>query len=178
MNTKYWKILKKMQLMKYRREWSLLFESEQIWKWTGHVGWQPPTQFFTLNPIRIFCPKIVVTQKLFIESKLLIVLLPLILYSLLNFIRILKCLNHSLWRLMEAGLVDHWKKVYIPSIGQCDLNTYQNSQKKTKPIRLIELSSAFFVLGIGLGLSILAFLMERIIHFGGKIRAERNIVTI
>jgi len=79
---------------------------------------------------------------------------------------------------MEAGLVDHWKKVYIPSIGQCDLNNYQKSQKKTKPIRLIELSSAFFVLGIGLGLSILAFLMERIIHFGGKIRAERNIVTI
>jgi len=79
---------------------------------------------------------------------------------------------------MEAGLVDHWKTVYILSIGQCDLNTYQKSKKKTKPIRLIELSSAFFVLGIGLGLSILAFLLERIIRFGGKIMAERNIITI
>jgi len=79
---------------------------------------------------------------------------------------------------MEAGLYDHWKKVYIPSIDKCNLNTYQNSRKTVKPIRLVELSSAFFVLGIGIGFSILTFLLERVVHFGRKIRNERNVITI
>jgi hypothetical protein len=47
----------------------------------------------------------------------------------------------------------------------CEFLTLASSQLH---IRLIDLMSAFFILGIGLGLSALAFLVEKVICFRGR----------
>lgn len=75
----------------------------------------------------------------------------------------------SLWRTIEAGLYDFWKKIHTPSMEKCNLNKYQGNKGKPKAIRFIELSNAFLILGVGVGLSILAFLAERIASiYAGK----------
>ena len=49
-------------------------------------------------------------------------------------------------------------------MDMCRLDKNKNSNKeKVKPIKLVELSSAFLVLGIGLTLSILAYFLEWLI---------------
>ncbi len=71
---------------------------------------------------------------------------------------------------MEAGLYDQWKTVYIPNIDRCNLKTYRNFEEKTnKVITLYRgLSTTFFVFGVGVGLSFLIFLMERIVYYFGN----------
>ncbi len=71
-------------------------------------------------------------------------------------------------RAMEAGLIEHWKKWGNGAplnLDMCKLtDNNSHSDKKLRPIKLIELSSAFLVLGIGYALAILTFLLERIIR--------------
>ncbi len=88
-----------------------------------------------------------------------------------------------MWRLMEYGLYDYWKREYVRSIEKCNSNPTGNQKKSqgkepNKPIRLMELSSAFLILGVGLSLSFFVFLMERVIHTGRKIMVQRTIITI
>ena len=74
---------------------------------------------------------------------------------------------------MEAGLIEYWKKWSNGaqmSGDTCKITANQLSKDgKPKPIKLIELSSAFFVLGVGYALAILFFLIEKIIQFSKKI---------
>lgn len=44
----------------------------------------------------------------------------------------------------------------------CMLDTNNKEDHQVRPINLIELSSAFLVLGVGLSLSALAFIVERL----------------
>ena len=64
---------------------------------------------------------------------------------------------------MEAGLWDHWKKNNVPSMSRCAL--IKKSDGKPKPISLIDVSTAFFIVGIGIGLAILALLAEMIAFY-------------
>lgn len=60
--------------------------------------------------------------------------------------------------------MEYWKKWSTQSMDMCRLDKNKNSNKeKVKPIKLVELSSAFLVLGIGLTLSILAYFLEWLI---------------
>ena len=63
----------------------------------------------------------------------------------------------------EFGLVDHWvnEGFYIPGTDKC----FDNKPKKARdvPINLVDLTGAFLILGIGLGLAILNFLIELIV---------------
>ena len=60
--------------------------------------------------------------------------------------------------LTETGLIKFWMHhSYKPSA--C-LKKTSSSQAKISPIQLADLTSAFFILGIGLSLSTLAFLLE------------------
>ena len=79
---------------------------------------------------------------------------------------------------MEAGLIEYWKR-WSNGVSLTDMckisgrDNKENRNEKQKPIKLIELTSAFFVLGIGYVLTTTAFLLEKIIHtslvhFGSK----------
>lgn len=71
-------------------------------------------------------------------------------------------------RAMEAGLIEHWKKWGNGAplnLNMCKLiDNRSHFDTKLRPIKLIELSSAFLVLGFGYALAILTFLVERIIR--------------
>ena len=47
------------------------------------------------------------------------------------------------------------------AVDKCKIKDNQENAGRVRPIKLIELSSAFLVLGVGLTLSVLAFLAER-----------------
>jgi len=77
--------------------------------------------------------------------------------------------------LRENGLLDYYSNqlLYIPGSGgseQC-LQKKKNSAKDV-PIKLVDLTSTFFILAIGTGLSILCFLLELIV---GKYKHEMQI---
>lgn len=68
-------------------------------------------------------------------------------------------------RALETGLVDVWKMNHVPSMERCKLGN-QGKNKKPTAITLVQLSSAFVVLGIGLSLAVFSFLLEIILsHF-------------
>lgn len=70
-------------------------------------------------------------------------------------------------RAMEAGLIEYWKKWGNGAPLNLDIckltDNKPHSDGKPRPIKLVEFSSAFLVMGIGYALAILTFLVERII---------------
>jgi len=80
----------------------------------------------------------------------------------------------SLMRMGEAGLHDYWTSKYVKKTDRCNLDKYQEENSKPRAIKLVELSSPFLVLCIGLGLSALTFLIERVVFYGKKIREQRK----
>jgi len=57
-----------------------------------------------------------------------------------------------------AGIIDLYKKKYFPSTKQC--RTDIPPETKTQSLTLVEFGAAFMILGVGLTLSLLAFLTE------------------
>jgi len=70
----------------------------------------------------------------------------------------------SVLQVNSAGLMEYWKKWSSMNIDMCLLNK-RKAEGNPKPIKLVELSSAYFVLGIGIALSTFAFLVERFVYF-------------
>ena len=77
------------------------------------------------------------------------------------------CLNRF-QLFLENGLIDKVKKKYLVHIDKCLLR--HNKPEKTTPLKLIDLSSAFYFLFIGFGLALMAFLREVI----SEKRAKKN----
>ena len=72
----------------------------------------------------------------------------------------------SLFRLMqslEVGLVPYWFSKHTPNIDKCRVDI-EKPQGKIKSIKLYDMASAFLVIGFGVALSFLAFLLEIIHH--------------
>ena len=65
-------------------------------------------------------------------------------------------------RALETGLVDVWKKKHVPSMERCKLGN-QGKNRKPTAITLVQLSSAFVVLGVGISLAVFSFLFEIIV---------------
>ena len=84
---------------------------------------------------------------------------------------------------MEAGLIEYWKKrgtYKLLKMEICEVKNIDESQKlggKPTPIKLIDLSSAFFVLGIGYTLLVLVFLLEKITSLICKFKMENLFVS-
>lgn len=163
-----------------RQQWALLSELVLTWKvMKENVGWRFLIRFITRNPIQILYRKIVASLKLWMKSIWTFFSLGLKISLSYKF----TIPFHSMWRLMEYGLYDYWKREYVRSVEKCNSNPTGNQKKSqgkapNKPIRLIELSSAFLILGVGLSLSFFVFLMERVINMGIKIMNQRNIITV
>jgi hypothetical protein len=65
--------------------------------------------------------------------------------------------------LLQIGLIDHWDTWFRPMPPQCNGKPPNgNKTKKLSPLSLKNLTGAFLVLLIGLSLSILVFLIEKI----------------
>ena len=62
----------------------------------------------------------------------------------------------------ESGLLRFWAKSVIPRADECFFTKKQETSARQVPIRLVDLTSAFLILGVGLGLAVLTFLLERI----------------
>ena len=62
----------------------------------------------------------------------------------------------------DTGLAVHWVKSYQPSAKGCVLEDYKKNAPRIRVLTLEDLSSAFMVLVIGSGVSILVFLIEKI----------------
>lgn len=64
--------------------------------------------------------------------------------------------------LWETGLNRIWVYNELPKAQVCLTNVKRNHQQQAPqtPIKLVDLTSAFFVLGIGISLSFLAFIVE------------------
>ena len=79
-------------------------------------------------------------------------------------------INHkgilSLLQAISSGLMEYWKKWSTGTTINLEVCQVSNNQASSnsglKPIKLIELSSAFLVLGIGMTLATFAFMVEKI----------------
>ena len=58
----------------------------------------------------------------------------------------------------ENGLMDKLRQNYRPRIDKCLAN--KQNKPKTAPLKLVDLYSAFVLLGFGLSLAVSAFIVE------------------
>ena len=66
-------------------------------------------------------------------------------------------------QLWETGFTRYWMENLTPSkVDKCFAKNKENSFVVTNKIKLQDLISAFLILGIGIGISILCFLIELI----------------
>ncbi len=82
-------------------------------------------------------------------------------------------MHRSLLRINSAGLLEYWKKKNSMNMDMCKLDKFKADGGKVKPVKLVELSSAFFVLGVGLTASTFVFLIERFTLICGQIFSKR-----
>ena len=77
---------------------------------------------------------------------------------------------YSLLKAIEAGLMEYWKKWSFLNLNLnvCRIKSNQSPETKLKSIKLIELSSAFFVLGVGMTFATIAFIVEKIFWLYSK----------
>ena len=70
----------------------------------------------------------------------------------------------SVYDLVETGLTRFWVKSLstIPRADECMADNKRAVTRRVRPIQLSDLTSAFLILGIGIGLAILTFLIETI----------------
>ncbi len=64
--------------------------------------------------------------------------------------------------MVEAGLVNYWKKLYWPKWDSRCINDMKQSDAGPKSVRLADLQGAFLILALGCALAFLIFLVE---HF-------------
>lgn len=74
--------------------------------------------------------------------------------------------------LWETGLPPFWIKEAISSAPKCFAKAKPRASSRQVPIRLKDLTGAFFILGIGFCLSLLAFLAEKILYLRTRRQLE------
>jgi ionotropic glutamate receptor len=69
--------------------------------------------------------------------------------------------------LWETGLPRHWVRNFVPQAPNKCLAKKNLKEKSVRrgAIRLDDLMGAFLILGVGVGLATLAFVLEKIIYF-------------
>lgn len=83
--------------------------------------------------------------------------------------------NSILFRVMdlwESGLVGFWVYTNVPVADQCFAGLRHSNAARQVPIQLSDLTSAFLVLGIGLGMAITCFVFE-VVRYHLKIYPEK-----
>jgi hypothetical protein len=79
--------------------------------------------------------------------------------------------------IQQIGVVDFWDTWFRPMPPQCNGKPHSGNKTKTSPLSLKNLTGAFLVLLVGLSLSILSFLIEKIISIheqhGSRTRSNK-----
>nr|CAH0110437.1 unnamed protein product [Daphnia galeata] len=73
-------------------------------------------------------------------------------------------INHDLQYLQESGLLAYWIKQRTSNVEKCKVGMSKPSGKMIS-LTLVDLSSAFVLLSIGIGLSLLVFFFEKIAFY-------------
>ena len=72
-------------------------------------------------------------------------------------------------RLRESGILDHFAKSNSKRTDKCKIKYIEaQSQAGNNGIKLYAMASAFIVLGIGVGLSLLVFALEIIVYYSSR----------
>ena len=107
-------------------------------------------------------------------SLLYYTLLPLTLYLVCLFLQLFQIVIMKIMKRMQwwrdTGLALHWIKSYQPSAKGCLLQDYKKNAPAIRVLTLRDLSSAFVLLLLGLSLSLLVFLAEKIFYKISTIR--------
>ena len=73
--------------------------------------------------------------------------------------------------LWETGLIVIWMKNVVPRAPKCFAKTKPRANSTRQvTIKTMDLAAPFFILGIGLGLATIAFLVEIIIHYNHRFK--------
>ena len=76
-------------------------------------------------------------------------------------------------KMAQNGIISYFKSAYFPPSGQCRVSGNRKSTKsKRHSLNFSELTVAFLMLGVGLSMASLAFLIEAI--FGYKKQPTQN----
>lgn len=67
-------------------------------------------------------------------------------------------------RMRESGILDHLSKQLKKNVDKCKIKNLDKKSSTGYPLNLYAIVCAFFVFGLGVGLSLIAFVMELIIH--------------
>ena len=71
--------------------------------------------------------------------------------------------------LRETGLPSFWNKMSMPAAARkCFVKSKPRASSNQVPIQLNDLTGAFFILGIGYSLTLLAFLAEKIVYIRSR----------
>ena len=76
----------------------------------------------------------------------------------------------------ETGLVPYWVQNVIPKAYACFDKNPQKTTSKPNAIKLVDLTSAFLILGVGLGLGIIFFIFE-IMHYRFRARKMSGLMV-
>lgn len=87
------------------------------------------------------------------------------------------CLGLRLMELWEAGIPLFSVKKALTGAEKCFAKTKPRASSREVPIQLADLMGAFFILGIGLSLALLAFLVEIIFNYR-DLRSRRKKTTV
>ena len=79
-------------------------------------------------------------------------------------------------RLQSSGIIALYKLRHMPSTDEC--NTDVPPETKTRSLNLTDLAPAFLILGIGLSLSTLEFLIETLIKYLKILISNSNISKV
>ena len=71
-------------------------------------------------------------------------------------------ITNTVQYLWETGLISYWASKTIPKISEKCISGSDKKEAAVAPIKTVDLISAFLILGIGIGVSVLAFLLELI----------------
>ncbi|XP_046642731.1 ionotropic receptor 21a-like [Daphnia pulicaria] len=91
-----------------------------------------------------------------------------------------KSIDQGLLELQQTGMIDYWDLWFRPMPPQCTGNVHSGKQmpkNKLKPLSLKNLTGAFLVIAVGFGLSLLAFLGEKIISLRESRRKHKQTST-
>ena len=75
--------------------------------------------------------------------------------------KIVKC---RIMRLRESGIIDQLTDRYVKHTDKCNIHNMESQSSAGNPLALYAMISAFIVLGIGVGLSLLVFVCEIVFH--------------
>ncbi|GAB6024839.1 hypothetical protein CHUAL_009957 [Chamberlinius hualienensis] len=85
---------------------------------------------------------------------------------------LLGSLNIILHRLLQTGIIDKWLRESLPDISQCR-KTEKPSDGSHRPMSLLDMQGAFYILIIGHSIAVLALIMEK-----GFSKTDTKVITV